>query len=149
MFVRNTAFCVCLEYAADIVFSSDTSSFNEDRAKLTVFERAFVVPYGFAAMTTSETLWGISTKDLIGMHSLLFAQHHMFRRMHSSVATHNHRVATIPRKLLNPRRPTGKPTSEEAEEGLMQYEPTIPDDPRRVLSHIYEVRPSSSPFRFP
>lgn len=78
MFVRNTAFCVCLEYAADIVFSSDTSSFNEDRAKLTVFERAFVVPYGFAAMTTSETLWGISTKDLIGMHSLLFAQHHMF-----------------------------------------------------------------------
>lgn len=104
----------------DKTSSSDTSSFNEDRAKLTVFERAFVVPYGFAAMTTSETLWGISTKDLI-------------------VATHNHRVATIPRKLLNPRRPTGKPTSEEAEEGLMQYEPTIPDDPRRVLSHIYEI----------
>lgn len=42
--------------------------------------------------------------------------------------------------MLNPRRPKRKPTSEEAEEMLVQYEPVLPDDGRLVLSHYYEVR---------
>lgn len=32
-----------------------------------------------------------------------------------------------------------KPTAEEMEEWLMQYDPIIYDDPKRVLSHRYEV----------
>lgn len=34
-----------------------------------------------------------------------------------------------------------KPTTEEIEEWLIQYDPVIYDDPKRVLSHRYEVRP--------
>lgn len=39
------------------------------------------------------------------------------------------------------------------EEGLMQYDPLVIDDPRRVLSHRYDVRldftsPHFSPFFF-
>ena len=33
-----------------------------------------------------------------------------------------------------------KPTAEEQEEWLMQYDPLIPDDPKHVLSHKYQVR---------
>lgn len=49
-------------------------------------------------------------------------------------------VHSVPRRLLNPRRPKRKPTSEEAEEMLLQYDPVLPDDGRLVLSHYYEVR---------
>lgn len=55
------------------------------------------------------------------------------------VASRNNRVQSFPRRLLNPRRPSKKPTAEEQEEGLIQYEALLPDDPRRVLSHNYEV----------
>lgn len=47
---------------------------------------------------------------------------------------------SIPRRLLNPRRPKRKPTNEEVEEMLVQYDPVLPDDGRLVLSHYYEVR---------
>ena len=41
--------------------------------------------------------------------------------------------------FLNPRRPNRKPTAEEADEMLLQYDPVIPNDPKRVLSHNYKV----------
>lgn len=55
------------------------------------------------------------------------------------MATANHKVQAIPRRLLNPRRPNRKTTAEEAEEQLLQYDALLPEDPRRVLSHLYEV----------
>ncbi len=42
--------------------------------------------------------------------------------------------------LLNPRRTKDKPTAEEQEEWLVQYDPVLPDDTYRVLSHNYHVR---------
>lgn len=56
------------------------------------------------------------------------------------MANEKHQVQSLPRRFLDPRRPKQKPTAEEAEEMLFQYDPLIPDDPRRVLSHTYEAR---------
>jgi hypothetical protein len=55
------------------------------------------------------------------------------------VASKNHQIQSYSRRFLNPRRPDRKPTAEEQEEFLIQYEPILPDDPRRVLSHNYVV----------
>lgn len=56
------------------------------------------------------------------------------------VANHRNQIQTFPRRIFDPRRPKRKVTSEEQEEWLIQYDPLIPDDPRRVISHNYEVR---------
>jgi ER membrane protein complex subunit 1 len=55
------------------------------------------------------------------------------------VAGRNHRILSLPNRLLDPRRPNRKVTAEEQEEFLVQYDPILLDDPRRVLSHHYEV----------
>lgn len=69
---------------------------------------------------------------------------------------HEHgQIQSVPRRFLDPRRPKQKPTAEEMEEWLIQYDPVIPDDPKRVLSHNYQVsfcsfpctRDTSSPSR--
>jgi hypothetical protein len=66
------------------------------------------------------------------------------------VANENGQIQSFPRLLLNPRRTKDKPTAEEQEEWLVQYDPVLPDDTHRVLSHNYHVRclsPTSSRFR--
>lgn len=57
------------------------------------------------------------------------------------VATENRRIHSFSRRLLDPRRPHRKTTTEELEEFLIQYDPVLPNDPRRVLSHNYDVSP--------
>ena len=57
------------------------------------------------------------------------------------VATKNRRIHSFSRRLLDPRRPHRKPTTEELEEFLIEYDPVLPNDPRRVLSHNYDVSP--------
>jgi hypothetical protein len=48
-------------------------------------------------------------------------------------------VATIPRRLLDPRRPTGPPSKSDKEEQLIPYDPLIAPDTRRVISHKYPL----------
>ena len=55
------------------------------------------------------------------------------------VAGENGVIQSFPRRFFDPRRPKRKPTSEEMEEWLIQYDPLTPDDPKRVLSHTYRV----------
>jgi hypothetical protein len=55
------------------------------------------------------------------------------------VATTNRKIYSIARNLLDPRRPNRKLTSEEQEVYMVQYDPVLLDDPRRTLSHTYEV----------
>ncbi|KIK01760.1 hypothetical protein K443DRAFT_550803 [Laccaria amethystina LaAM-08-1] len=100
--------------------SSDMSSFSEKSLHLTAYEQAFVFPHPITALAPTSTKFGISSKDLI-------------------VATRNHRIQSFQRAMLNPRRPKRKVTAEEAEEFLVEYDPVLPDDPHRVLSHDYEV----------
>lgn len=48
-------------------------------------------------------------------------------------------VASIPRRLLDPRRPRGAPTSSDKEEMLVPYDPLIAPEIKRVVSHKYQV----------
>ncbi|KAL4255601.1 ER membrane protein complex subunit 1 [Pleurotus pulmonarius] len=100
--------------------SSELSAFSDKLLDVSTFEQAYIFPHGVTALSTTSTKFGISTKDLI-------------------VATKNHKILSIPRRVLNPRRPNRKVTAEEQEEQLIPYDPLIPDDPRRTLSHNYEV----------
>ncbi|KAG7447298.1 DUF1620-domain-containing protein [Guyanagaster necrorhizus] len=106
--------------ADDKTQSSELCAYSKDNSAIRVFEQSYVFPHGISAIGTTTTKFGISSKDAI-------------------VATTNNKVQSFSRRLLNPRRPSQKPSSEEAEEQLVQYDPVLPDDPRRVLSHTYEV----------
>lgn len=57
-----------------------------------------------------------------------------------AAVTPKHQVQTFGRRYLDPRRPKTKPTPQEMEEMLAQYDPLLPDDPRRIVSHDYDVR---------
>ena len=61
------------------------------------------------------------------------------RLLHLQVATNDDKIHAISRRLLDPRRPKRKPTSEEQEEMLIEYDPVIPNDPKQVISHKYEA----------
>lgn len=51
-------------------------------------------------------------------------------------------VASIPRRLLDPRRPD-VPSKRDKEEMLIPYDALLPVDPRRTLSHTYDVSRSN------
>ncbi|KIJ64207.1 hypothetical protein HYDPIDRAFT_112159 [Hydnomerulius pinastri MD-312] len=108
-------------YGADEkIRSSDISSYSNKTTEFSVYEQAFVMPHGITAIAPTTTKFGVSTKDMI-------------------VASRKNSIQSIPRRLLNPRRPKRKPTNEEMEEMLVQYDPVLPDDPRLILSHYYEI----------
>lgn len=64
------------------------------------------------------------------------------------MATDDHKIHAISRRLLDPRRPKRKPTSEEQEEMLIEYDPLLPDEPKQVISHQYEVSRLKLVFEF-
>ncbi|KLO18736.1 DUF1620-domain-containing protein [Schizopora paradoxa] len=99
--------------------SSEASIYSNTSANVQIYQQGFVFPYEVTTMTTSKTKFGIATKDLI-------------------VANRRGQIQTLPRRIFDPRRPKGKPTTEEQEEMLFQYDPLIPDDSRRVISHNYK-----------
>jgi len=109
--------------------SSELSSYARDNIPITIFERAFVFPKDVTTLTFTTTANGITVKDLV-------------------VATTNGQIQTFSRRFLDPRRPSAKPSSKEMEEEwLIQYDPIIPDDPRRIISHKYSLAAGISSIR--
>ncbi|KAI0033037.1 DUF1620-domain-containing protein [Vararia minispora EC-137] len=104
----------------DKIGSEGLSSFVPDALRVSMFERAFVFPHRVSAITTTRTTFGVTSKDLI-------------------VANEADQIQSFPRVLLNPRRTHGKPTAEQQEEMLVPYDPLVPDDPRRIVSHRYRI----------
>ncbi|THU88882.1 DUF1620-domain-containing protein, partial [Dendrothele bispora CBS 962.96] len=105
----------------DKIRSSDMTSYSDKNLDITAYAQSFVYLHGVTAIATTSTKFGITSKDII-------------------VANTNNKIQSLSRRLLNPRRPIGrKPTTEEIEEQLVQYDPLLPDDPRRVISHRYVV----------
>ncbi|KAI0060106.1 DUF1620-domain-containing protein [Artomyces pyxidatus] len=100
--------------------SSELSSYSNKSLEVTAYAKSFVLSHGITAITATSTKYGITSKDII-------------------VANDNGQIQSFPRTMLNPRRPKNKPTTEEQEEWLFQYDPIIPDDTRRVLSHNYQA----------
>ncbi|THH31554.1 hypothetical protein EUX98_g2645 [Antrodiella citrinella] len=104
----------------DKISSSELASYSNLTTHVSVYEQSFVFPRGILAMTTTSTKYGISVKDIL-------------------IATDNSQIVSVPRRFLDPRRPKRKVTAEEAEEWLIQYDPLLPDDPKRVISHRYQI----------
>jgi len=104
----------------DKTSSPDMASYSNQTASVAVYEQSFVFPRGILAMATTSTKYGISVKDIL-------------------IATDNGQIVSVPRRFLDPRRPKRKTTTEEAEEWLIQYDPLLPDDPKRAISHQYQV----------
>ena len=75
--------------------------------------------------------------SLVSIFGLILAS--FLNRLHLKVATNDDKIHAISRRLLDPRRPKRKPTSEEQEEMLFEYDPVIPNDPKQVISHKYEA----------
>lgn len=82
--------------------------------------QAFVFPGRITSMAISQTLHGITTKSLL-------------------VSTAQDQVVAIPGKLLDPRRPMGKPSKFDMEEYLVPYDPVINVDPKWVITHVARV----------
>ncbi len=87
---------------------------------------------------TTTTEHGISVKDLIGLVVGQCVSSDTDSK--NPVATSNGAIYSIPRRVLDPRRTKNKPSAAEAEEEwLSPYDPVVPDDPKRTISHKYDV----------
>lgn len=109
-------------YHAEEPTATDASSLTTGTAgAVTSYEEpvaylaSFLLPYGVRATGVTRTTLGVTTKGLV-------------------VATDRENVVVIPRAFLDPRRPLGKPSASDMEEGLVPYRPEIPDDPHWHIS---------------
>ncbi|KAF4776126.1 hypothetical protein HER10_EVM0003752 [Colletotrichum scovillei] len=76
-----------------------------------------------AALAVTQTRQGITSRHVLGY------------------LPESHAIVSLPRQLLEPRRPVGRdPTPAEMEaEGLIRYHPAIEIDPRQVITHQRDV----------
>ncbi|KAF8748749.1 hypothetical protein RHS01_10584 [Rhizoctonia solani] len=101
--------------------SIESSSFSEKSVKLHAIQQSFLFPYPIVALGTTSTKFGISTKGLM-------CNGHVQKPNLPSPPTHS-----------DPRRPLQKPTAQDQEEMLFQYEPVLPPDTRRIVTHKNQV----------
>ncbi|GHJ84629.1 hypothetical protein NliqN6_1031 [Naganishia liquefaciens] len=97
--------------------SLSVSGFEDIKVKA-VF-RTFILTNGVKALAVTTSRYGITYKDLIYLNDL-------------------DQVVSIPRRLLDPRRPD-VPSQRDKEEMLIPYDPLLANDPRRTLSHSYDI----------
>jgi len=99
------------------------SSFGPDStAKPHVISAAFVLTEPITNLTVTQTTQGITNRHLL------------------AYLPHSNALASIPRHILDARRPIDRdPTPAEAEEGLFRYDPSLPLNPQQFLSHSREV----------
>jgi len=88
-----------------------------------VIAKTYLFEHPISALSTTSTRYGITSRDLL-------------------IATSN-QLISLPKRLLDPRRPVipqnGKVRGDEKEEGLVAYDPLIPDERKWAISHINEV----------
>jgi hypothetical protein len=112
---------------ADAFVRTEWTSFNDEYPY--VMARTYLFDHPVHALSSTSTRHGITSRDLL-------------------VATAQQLIA-LPKRLLDPRRPLvpkgGKVKGDEKEEGLVPYDPVIPDERKWTLSHVNEV---ISPFDF-
>ncbi|KAJ1304201.1 hypothetical protein OPQ81_008601 [Rhizoctonia solani] len=100
--------------------SIETSSFSERSTRLHTIQQSFLFPYPVVALGATTTKFGISTKGLL-------------------LATSKGQIYHLHRRVLDPRRPLQKPTAQDQEEMLFQYEPVLPPDTRRIITHKNQI----------
>jgi len=83
-----------------------------------VISQTYLIPGPISHMSMTSTLQGITPRSLLCVMPRLNA------------------LVSIPRHVLDPRRPVGRdPTAAEAEEGLFRYNAVLDLDPRWTLTH--------------
>jgi len=80
-----------------------------------VFMQTFVLPYSVRAMGVTRTTLGVASRSLV-------------------VATNRSEVVLLPRRMLDPRRPLGKPSKADTEERLVPYQVRLPDEAQWKLT---------------
>ena len=80
-----------------------------------VFMQVFVLPYSVRATEVTRTLLGVASRSLV-------------------VATNRSEVVLLPRRMLDPRRPLGKPSKADTEERLVPYQVRLPDEAQWKLT---------------
>ena len=89
--------------------------------KPNIISQTYQIPEEITRMTSTQTTQGISSRELV------------------ATLSHSKGIVSIPHYVLDPRRPVDKPTSQQAEEGLIQYNAVIEFDPKWYLTHFNEV----------
>lgn len=82
--------------------------------------QTFILQHPVRALTFSTSKFGVTSKDVVYLND-------------------KGQVAVLPRRVLDPRRPTDKPTKADQDEGLVPYAPLLPHHPTAVLSHQYRL----------
>ncbi|KAK4687456.1 ER membrane protein complex subunit 1, partial [Tremellales sp. Uapishka_1] len=99
--------------------SSGLSTFSAEHT-IKALSQTFIMPSGIKTMAFTTSRFGIAAKELVYVNS-------------------RNQLASLPRRLLDPRRPIGKPTSGDKEEMLIPYNALLPHDTRMVISHTNEI----------
>ena len=82
--------------------------------------RAYVLSLPVKAMTVTSSALGITANQVL-------------------VATLSDQIYAIDKKLLDPRRPTQKPTNADKEEGLIPYNEFLPIAPQKFVTYTHQV----------
>lgn len=88
--------------------------------KLNAISQTFILPAPVRALAFTTSKYGVTTKDVAYLND-------------------KGQVVLLPRRVLDPRRPTEKPTKADNEEGLIPYAPLLPNHPTAVISHEYRL----------
>lgn len=87
-----------------------------------VITQSYTVPEPLADLAVTRTGQGITTRQLLAF------------------LPQSNAIASIPKEVLNARRPVDRdPSNTEKEEGLFRYHPVLELEPRNILSHTREV----------
>ncbi|KAK3186753.1 hypothetical protein K4F52_004499 [Lecanicillium sp. MT-2017a] len=88
-----------------------------------VVSQSWVISQPFTKLSVTQTRQGIANRQIV------------------AYLPESHAVVTMPRMVLDPRRPVGRdPTAAEMEaEGLAKYSPAIEIDPRTIVSHDWDI----------
>ncbi|KAG0152486.1 hypothetical protein CROQUDRAFT_649911 [Cronartium quercuum f. sp. fusiforme G11] len=82
---------------------------------LTTCSRAYMVPYSVKTLGFSKSRLGVTSRALLVVNEL-------------------DQIVSLSRRLLDCRRPLGKPSKEDMEEQLLAYDPVISLDPKSVIT---------------
>ncbi|SCV73026.1 BQ2448_6951 [Microbotryum intermedium] len=126
------------------------SSLWPDLAKISVSSTSFLSTDGLKIRGLTRTRLGITSYSAICPCDRFISidlenSAHTWLSCTVAVANSMSQVIALPRRYLDPRRHTRKPTREDHEELLIPYEAVLPNNPRWVLSRAHEVSWSLPP----
>ncbi|KAI8907882.1 hypothetical protein EDD86DRAFT_208405 [Gorgonomyces haynaldii] len=96
------------------------ASYETDNHKIHVMSQSYVAPNQINVLSFTQTLQGITAKSVI-----------------AHIAG-NH-IVSIPRHVLDPKRPIHPPNAYEKEEQLQQYKPLLPWNPKEIVSYFKDI----------